>query len=142
MHIEQQHIKILSENYKLIYNRDLIGSKMGQFHSDFEVKGADKDYEITAVESIFLGKKAYIDKLEYKSNGEIKYDYHIRMKGMPSQIIKNYNQNVMKTYLDLFNGKELELDMVSCCPLQLTKNYKAINRIDFKRKLYFGEKKK
>lgn len=137
MHIEQQHIKILSENYKLIYNRDLIGSKMGQFHSDFEVKGADKDFEITAVESIFLGKKAYIDKLEYKLNGEIKYDYHIRMKGMPSQIIKKYNENVMQTYLDLFNGKEIELDMVSCCPLQLTKDYKAINRIEFKRKLKF-----
>ncbi|HRF70068.1 MAG TPA: DNA polymerase [Candidatus Pelethenecus sp.] len=137
MHIEQQHIKILADKYKILYGRELIGKGMGQFHSDFEVNGADKDYEINAVESIFLGKKAYIDKLEYKLDGEIKYDYHIRMKGMPSQIIKNYNDDVMQTYLDLFNGETIELDMVSCCPLELTKGYKAINRIEFKRKMKF-----
>jgi hypothetical protein len=137
MHIEQQHIKILADKYKTLYGRELIGKGMGQFHSDFEVNGADKDYEINAVESIFLGKKAYIDKLEYKLDGEIKYDYHIRMKGMPSQIIKNYNEDVMQTYLDLFNGETIELDMVSCCPLELTKSYKAINRIEFKRKMKF-----
>jgi hypothetical protein len=138
MHIEQQHIKILANKYKTLYGRELIGKNMGQFHSDFEVKGADKDYEINAVESIFLGKKAYIDKLEYKLDGEIKYDYHIRMKGMPSKIIKNYNEDVMQTYLDLFNGETIELDMVTCCPLEFTKNYKAINRIDFKRKMKFA----
>ena len=56
---------------------------------------------------------------------------------MPSQIIKNYNEDVMQTYLDLFNGETIELDMVSCCPLELTKGYKAINRIEFKRKMKF-----
>ena len=137
MHIEQQHIKILSKKFKEKYSKELIGEKMGQFHSDFEVKGADKDYEINAVESIFLGKKAYIDKLEYKKNGEINYDYHIRMKGMPSQIIKDYNENYLQTYLDLYNRKRIKLDMVSCCPLELTKNYKAINRVSFIRELYF-----
>jgi hypothetical protein len=138
MHIEQQHIKILSKKFKEKYNKELIGEKMGQFHSDFEVKGADKDYEINAVESIFLGKKAYIDKLEYKKNGQLQYDYHIRMKGMPSQIIKDYNENYLQTYLDLYNRKKIKLDMVSCCPLELTKNYKAINRVSFIRELYFN----
>jgi hypothetical protein len=138
MHIEQQHIKILSKKFKEKYNKELIGEKMGQFNSDFEVKGADKDYEINAVESIFLGKKAYIDKLEYKKNGQLQYDYHIRMKGMPSQIIKDYNENYLQTYLDLYNRKKIKLDMVSCCPLELTKNYKAINRVSFIRKLYFN----
>jgi len=137
MHIEQQHIKPLSHEYQVKYQRELIGSKMGQFHSDFDVSGADKDYDINAVESIFLGKKAYVDKLEYKQNGEIKYDFHIRMKGMPSQIIKNYNEDIMKTYLDLYNGKEIKLDMVSCCPLEFTKDYKAINRESFPRTLVF-----
>ena len=41
----------------------------------------------------------------FDENGNEKIGHHIRMKGMPSQIIKNYNQNVMQTYLDLFNGK-------------------------------------
>ena len=41
---------------------------MGQFHSDFEsdiLKGGKKD--IHAVESIFLGKKCYIDKRWWKA---------------------------------------------------------------------------
>lgn len=138
MHIEAQHIQILSDKYKNKYQRELIGSKMGQFHSDFEVKSADKDYEINAIESIFLGKKAYVDKLEYKQNGEIKYDYHIRMKGMPSKIIKEFNEDIMKTYMNLYNNEKITLDMAKCCPLELTKTYRAINRIEFKRTLCFA----
>lgn len=137
IHIETKDIKILSDKYQDLYNQTLIGKQMGQFHSDFEVQDADKDFEINAIESIFLGKKAYIDKLQYKQNNEIKYTYHIRLKGISTQIIKNYNEDIMQTYIDLYNGKELEFNLVSCCPLELTRDYKAINRTNFKRKIKF-----
>ncbi len=142
MHIKSSEISKLSEYYKNKYNRELIGKKMGQFHSDFEVKekvNINKDYEIRAVESIFLGKKAYVDKLEYQSlDKKIKYEYHIRMKGIPSVIIENHDEDIIKTYKNLYDGEELTFDMVSACPLQLTKNYTAINRTSFIRKIKFN----
>jgi hypothetical protein len=137
MHIEASEIKILADRYRSEYGRELIGKNMGQFHSDFDVSGADGDYEINAVESIFLGKKSYIDKLEYKQNGEIKYDYHIRMKGIPSSVIKAYNTDVLTTYERLFNGECIELDLIAACPLEMTKTYQAVNRKSFSRKMHF-----
>lgn len=137
MHIEASEIITLADKYRAEYGRELIGKKMGMFHSDFDVANADSDYEINAVESIFLGKKSYIDKLEYKQNGEIKYDYHIRMKGIPSSIIKSYNPDVMQTYEKLYNGECIELDLTAACPLEMTKTYQAVNREAFKRKMHF-----
>jgi len=137
MHIDQHNITKLKDLFKETYERDLIGKNMGQFHSDFSVKGADKDYEIVAVESIFLGKKAYIDKLEYKQNGEIKYTYHIRMKGIPSKVVEDFDSDVMKTYMRLHDKEEIEFNLLSCCPLKFTKNYNTINNIKFLRKVKF-----
>lgn len=138
MHIDQNNIAKLQALFKETYDRELIGKNMGQFHSDFSVKGADKDYEIVAVESIFLGKKAYIDKLEYKQNGEIKYTYHIRMKGVPSKVVEDFDEDVLKTYTRLFNEETIEFNLLKCCPLKFTKDYNVINNIAFLRKVFFS----
>ena len=50
MHIEKDKLKLLENEYLKVYNRELIGDKMGQFHNDFdEVKDG------YTTESIFLG---------------------------------------------------------------------------------------
>ena len=142
LHIQTNNIKELSDEYKKLYNKELIGSGMGQFHTDFEVNddNLDKSFMIEAVESIFLGKKAYIDKLEYKTIDEdIKNAYHIRMKGMNSNTIIDYYNDVMNTYKKLYNSDAIEMDMVKYCPLELKKNYTAINRESFKRVLRFKD---
>ena len=89
---------------------------MGQFHPDFSsdvLKGdVDKD-ELYAVESIFLGKKCYIDKIRGREEG--KYDYHIRMKGIPNKSIlykaKMEGRTVMDIYESLFGGNPEEFDL-------------------------------
>ena len=64
IHIEDKDIAVLSALYKNKYDKDLIGNNLGQFHSDFELEGANKN--IIATDSIFLGKKSYVDKLIHK----------------------------------------------------------------------------
>jgi len=140
MHIEDNDIKKLNYLYQETYGRELIGKNMGQFHSDF-------DNNAVAIESIFLGKKAYIDKLQYEKDGKIEYDFHIRMKGMPSKIIMEFDNDYLNTYEELFNNKKIEFDMTKYCPLEMMKNYTVINRNkknnnEFIRALQFNSNEK
>ena len=69
MHIEKSRLKDLEIEFKNRYDRDLVGTNLGQFHNDFdELKG-----EVWAYKSIFNGKKCYIDML---TNEEGKYAIH------------------------------------------------------------------
>ena len=118
MHCKLDDIKKLSLTYAMKYGRVLIGKGMGQFHSDFEsqkLKG-----EIYACQSIFLGKKCYIDKLvdgETKDeHGNLVYDYHVKMKGMNNRGIvhranEDYGGDVLAVYKDLYEGKKIEFDL-------------------------------
>jgi hypothetical protein len=118
MHINEDEINKLALTYAMKYGRVLIGKGMGQFHSDFEsdiLKG-----DIYACESVFLGKKCYIDKLtdgETKDEqGNLIYDYHVRMKGMNKRGIvhradADFGGDVMEVYKKLYAGEELEFDL-------------------------------
>lgn len=115
MHIETSCIEKLRLAYKEMYNRELIGDDMGQFHSDFTGRS---DEEIVAVESYFLGKKSYIDKLEIVNNGLVSYSYHKRMKGIPGQVLENsakdsYNGDIMSLYEALYCGKPITFDLLN-----------------------------
>lgn len=114
IHIENKDIEILSNLYKNKYNKDLIGEDMGQFHSDFELDGATKN--IVATDSIFLGKKSYIDKLiGYDDKGNKVEGFHFRMKGIPSKVVKHYcEQNdidLFNLYKKLYNGEKIKFDL-------------------------------
>ena len=70
---------------------------MGQFHSEFEMEGCSK---VISIASMFLGKKSYIDVLEgtNKNNEQIR-DYHIRCKGIPTSVVREYaKQNKLTPY--------------------------------------------
>jgi hypothetical protein len=80
MHIKYDDVPKLEIKFKQKYGRELTGKQLGQFHIDFDLKGAAD--EIYATKSIFLGKKCYIDLLESKNkNGETITGMHYRMKG-------------------------------------------------------------
>ena len=140
MHIHTEEVKTLSDLFREKYNRELIGKNMGQFHTDFDsqiLKGS-----ISAVESIFLGKKCYIDKL--KGDEEGVYDYHIRMKGVSGDAIKDYafnnKKNLMEVYNDLYEGKELVFDL--CCggkklSFDFKYNMDIVSKNLFERKIGF-----
>ena len=118
MHIESDAVKLLAAQYKIDYKRELIGKGMGQFHSDFDsdvLKG-----EIYACESVFLGKKCYIDKLtdgETKHpDGSLVYEYHTRMKGMNTLGIQHradedFDGDLMAVYKSLYDGNTLAFDL-------------------------------
>ena len=139
IHIDSVSVPVLAEKFKLKYNRELIGKEMGQFHTDFSSNTLKGD--LVSVESIYLGKKCYIDKL---SNGE-GIDYHIRMKGVPTQSIQYYarenNLTVFQVYEKLYKKEKITFDLAcggeKCCfdfrPDMTIKSLKKFERdIQFK----------
>ena len=114
IHISADHIEILAKLYYGVYGKELIGEDLGQFHSDFDLKGCENVY---ANRSIFLGKKCYIDELygTDEKTGEQKIDYHIRMKGVPTSTIKytakNLNLTVFELYKKLYQGDKIMFDL-------------------------------
>jgi len=142
MHIDNHQIDDLAVAFKNKYGRDLIGKAMGQFHTDFDMQGSCG--EIKAVESIFLGKKCYIDKLKSTDcDGNTIYDYHIRMKGVPCDSIKykakhEYDDDIMKIYKSLYDGEKITFDLIATKPkFELCKNMNIITKSSFDRLISF-----
>ena len=103
MHIPEYSLEELAKKFEAEYGHSLIGKKLSQFHTDFDVfepkfdidgkrighgKGIDCKH-IISVDFVALGKKAYLDHLIgiRKDNGEMVQDYHLRMKGVSSSAI-------------------------------------------------------
>jgi len=118
VHMDRDKVLKLSESYFEKYDKKLIGKEMGQFHSDFDFKS---DEEVYAVESIFLGKKSYCDKIRVINNGIEEFKYHIRMKGIPNWSVKEKG-NVMETYEKLFNGEKVTFSMMNTEHIRFKKN--------------------
>ena len=83
--------------------------------------------EIRAVESYFIGKKTYIDKLVDDAGQEC---YHIRLKGIPAKCIlakcnSDYVGNPMRLFADLYHGRTVRFDLTSGgnCVFKSNKNH-------------------
>lgn len=142
MHLPNVCIEPLAIAFHEKYGRDLIGKDLGQFHSDFEPSKEDAgkvDGDILASESIFLGKKCYVDRLTYKlKSGEIKEKFHVRMKGVPTSVVMKHNGcDVMKTFKQLFDGQKIRFNLTKACPIRMTQDYKAVVRSEFFREISF-----
>lgn len=83
MHMFDRDVKSLAKLYKAQYNKELIGKNLEQFHCDFSMKGCK---EVHSTGSIFLGKKAYVDRI--LGDGK-KVEYHIRLKGVNNASIQD-----------------------------------------------------
>lgn len=150
MHLLNHDIKTLADAFETKYGRKLIGKHIGQFHSDFSIKAAKKDkqvVDIVAEESIFLGKKCYVDKLvavDEKSQ-ILHQDYHIRMKGIPSSAIKYHakqtEQSIMDIYSKLGQNEKIKFDLIACGAVKFEKNKDMTysNAKDFTRELCFDQ---
>jgi len=122
MHIFSKAVPILSIAYKEKYGQDLVGEDLGQFHTDFSVseRGAKN---IRAVESYFLGKKCYVDRLEYEVGDDTKHDYHIRVKGVPSKAMEEISENPLETYKRLYDGESVKFNLEKHIILQMDPDY-------------------
>jgi hypothetical protein len=142
IHIDDKDIQTLAEEYKNIHNKELIGKGMGQFHTDFNMEKAKG--EIYAVESIFLGKKCYVDKLKsVDAEGKDIYDYHIRMKGVPEDSIlykaeTEYGGDIIKMYKELYDGKEIIYNLLAVRPkFDMKKDMTIQSKVKFDRAISF-----
>jgi len=131
MHIDYDAVNILADKYMNIYNKNLIGNQMGQFHVDFDLK--ESSGNIYAKESIFLGKKSYLDLLACDGNSI--EGMHIRMKGIPSKLLE---KDTYEKYIRLFNKEELEFNLSNVCPIKINnKTQNVSTRLNFTRKVSF-----
>lgn len=114
MHINDDGVPILADAFQAKYGRSLIGEDMGEFHCDFEkIRGY---LPPVSVRSVYCGKKMYMDELEYvkaDGSGEKMYKDHIRMKGVPSDVIvataSEMGISVYDFYCKLLDGEGLSL---------------------------------
>lgn len=115
MHVQDSKIEELNELFIKKYGRELIGAEMGQFHNDFESiwRGGEEVKATSSVKTIILGKKAYIDMVEYK-NGEIKP--HFRMKGIPQGVVeekaKKFANGIFELYTYLYHDNVVNFDLL------------------------------
>ena len=62
IHLNCEDVDQIENIYKEKYGSELVGEELGNFHIDFSMDNANN--ETYAIESLFLGRKAYIDILE------------------------------------------------------------------------------
>jgi len=105
--LEFLKINQLAKQYKEKYGKEMVGTNLGEFHNDFDSDILDKqgetenlkegdDYDVVAVNAIWLNKKDYCAQLKgrYKDGTFMKdqsgndiVDYKIGCKGMPTSAI-------------------------------------------------------
>jgi len=142
IHIDNSKIDYLGQEFTKKYNRELIGNGLGQFHTDFDLDGSVGD--IVADQSVFLGKKCYLDRITGKDkDGNVIVDYHIRMKGVNSGCIRKkaeqeYGGDLVKLYEDLYNGEKIEFDLLTAGPsFDMRKDMSIVSRKKFTRAIKF-----
>ncbi len=137
-------VEKLAVEFEKLYDRQLVGNNLGQFHSDFDFKS---DVAPISVESIYLGKKSYIDRvrvvnLSPEEEHVVDYKYHMRMKGIPSETLKdevkkNYDNDSIKMYSKLLRHEPITFDLLRVCKFKTNNNFTTSNNKEFTRTLQF-----
>lgn len=140
IHIKKAELPILIENYKVMFNRELVGNELCQFHSDFPpIDKFSKD--VFSERSIFLGKKAYIDCLVDQNSNRRDL---VRMKGVPEKNIMGKSLNFgscWDMYMKLYEGETLEFDLIEYgVHFKMYKSMQIESLNCFKRRVKFLDK--
>jgi hypothetical protein len=139
LHIINKYLKDIEKKYKDKYGMELNGKNIGQFHVDLENPDGDP---CIATNSIFLGKKMYIDKIIrisdiHKKNPE--FWHHIRLKGVGSksviQTAKELGISPFDIYKKLYNGEKICFDIAKSGLKLEHKLYRAYVKNKFIREI-------
>ena len=143
IHLNYEDVDKIVERCKDKYDLNLVGEDLGNFHVDFDLYGATS--ETYAIESLFLGKKTYIDIFESTDkHGKTINSEHIRMKRIPAPCIKyhaeQHNITVLDIYKKLYNNEVVEFDLTNdgnkfVC--RNNKDYTISNVTDFTRRCQY-----
>ena len=145
IHIDTDKVELLGKNFEKKYGRTLIGENMGEFHTDFDLEGSVS--EIVAVDSVFLGKKCYCDRLKSKDkDGNDIFGYHVRMKGVPSESIiykanEEFDGDVIELYNKLYDDPDgLDFDLLAGGKVrfEFNKDMTINNKNKFTRRVKFN----
>lgn len=128
-------VEQLSREFKKKYGRELVGKGLGQFHSDFDYPSEEPPI---SVESVYLGKKSYCDKIKVIRDSKEEFLYHSRMRSIPGKCIeheseKNFNGNTIDMYKYLLDGKAIPFNLLDVCKFVFTNNFTTKNREEFIR---------
>ena len=111
LHIKEEDVPKLQTFFKETYGRELIGSNLCQFHCDFDE--IEKGVPVHSNKLIALGKKCYVDLLEDEKGNT---SYHIRMKGIPQEVIKREaekrNITIEDLYMLMYKGEEITFNLL------------------------------
>ena len=143
IHLNYDDVDKVVKKYKGKYGNDLVGEDLGNFHIDFSMDRANG--VIYAIESLFLGKKTYIDILESTDkDGNTTHSEHIRMKGIPTSCIEYYaeqhNMSVLDVFKQLYGNKTIKFDLINDGNKFVCRNNKdhiISNVTDFTRKCQY-----
>ena len=129
--IECPDLEILQNGFREKYNRELIGTNLGNFHCDFPSIN-NHDEMPYSVEAYFLMKKMYVHKITDSSN---EIDYVIRGKGLTQNSIKYAAKgDYMKLYQSIFNGNTQSFDLTQGQPcFSMNKNMTVSTVKQFQR---------
>lgn len=151
VHITLDGLKLLVAEFRKKYDRELVGTELGQFHLDYEGFGktlttTDKNMKnLVCISCIIVGKKCYADLVE---NDFGEKQYHLRMKGIPNNLLhsrcdKDINTNeAPELYKYLYNMGEddapVEFDLTEgMVSMVMDPTGNIINRDTFIRKMRF-----
>jgi hypothetical protein len=157
MMLHDDDIPRLEEVFMNKYGRKLVGKALGEFSSDLKaeddsdfVKSGNKIKNIYATEGIFVGKKAYILKVECEDEDGKLWDagFHSRCKGVNTQSIEHLlsqdehkNKDILDIYNDWYDGKAYDLDLTAgqtVCSMDINLKTNTIhNRQSFIRNIRF-----
>lgn len=127
IHLKRGDLVILEEAFRKKYGKEMMGSELGQFSSDF-----DDTKDGFAVEAIYNGKKNYWE--EVWDGKKFAYD-HCRMKGVPTAINKCFKQPGL-LYRTVFEGSSIRYNLVTYEP-EFEVGTKTFQDIDEKGELVF-----
>lgn len=132
MHIRSDLLKLVEEEFKNKYGREIKGVELTQCHADFDIPENFKENEkiIGAQESYFLMKKAYCDKL-IGDKGSV--GYHMRLKGIPTDLVK-YGD-----YKKMYDGESVKYDLLDGHTSFFYENGKVGSRIEMTREIMTRE---
>ena len=137
LHIGESDVPKLARAYKVRYGRDLIGKELTQFHCDFDPLAPG--VPVHSRKLIALGKKSYLDLLE---DDEGHTGYHMRMKGIPQNVIINHCKDqgitIEELYMRLYEGETIEFDLLNGANcFRKNKYYEQYTPESFRRKVRF-----